>query len=169
MSDQRRSYGRITLDDLGRLAQIARADREDFFARHPRYRPLREYVLAVALCQGAGLHYVQGKNGIKDLDVWTFYAKDSRITYPARRPITPRDFGNPKFGQTDDSPHFVGRRVDCLGHSLPVPKGADPVALLQDYLSKARTDTASALARKGVVLIEPERLLGTVVWRGTET
>ena len=168
MAEQNRSYKRITLDDLRRLAEIANADREDFFGRRPRYRPLREYVLAVALCQGAGLHYVSETNGIKDLDVWTFYAHHPTITYPARRPITPRDFGDPKFGRTDDSPHFVGRRVDCLGRSLPVPKGADPIAALQKYLSKATTDTASALARKGVVLIEPDHLLGTVVWRGAK-
>jgi hypothetical protein len=168
MPKQNRSFKRITLDDLRRLGEIAHADREDFFARRRRYRPLRKYVLAVALCQGAGLHYVNGTNGIKDLDVWTFYAQHPTIVYPARRPITPRDFGNPKFGRTDDSPHVVGRRVDCLGRSLPVPRGADPIAVLQEYLSKATTDTASALARKGVVLIEPDHLVGTVVWRGAE-
>src|SRR5437763_10002021 len=158
MPQQNRSLKPITLDDLRRLGEIAQADREDFFARRPRYRPLREYVLAVALCQGAGLHYVNGTNGIKDLDVWTFYAQHPTVVYPARRPITPRDFGNPKFGRTDDSPPFAGRRVDCLGRSLAVPRGADPVAALQNYLSNATTDTASALATKGVVLIEPDRL-----------
>jgi hypothetical protein len=31
-------------------------------------------VIAVALCQGAALHYVDGKTGVKDFDVFTFYA-----------------------------------------------------------------------------------------------
>src|SRR4051794_29332679 len=168
MPAQNRSYKRITLGDLSRLGQIARADREDFFARRSRYRRLRDYVLAVAPCQGAGLHYVNGTNGIKDLDVWTFYAHHPTVTYPPRRPITPRDFGSPKFGRTDDSPHFVGRRVDCLGRSISAPKGADPVTSLQRYLSNPTTDTAMLLAEKGVILIEPVHLIGTIVWRGAK-
>jgi hypothetical protein len=169
MPEQNRSFKPITLDDLRRLAEIARADREDFFTRRPEYQPLREYVLAVALCQGAGLHYVSGTNGIKDLDVWTFYAHHPKITYPPRRPIIPRDFGNSRFDRTDDSPHFVGRRVDCLGRSLRASRGAEPIAALQEYLSKATTDTAAALAKKAVILIEPDHLVGTIAWRGLTT
>ena len=42
-------------------------------------------IIAVALCQGAALHYVNGSNGIKDLDVWTFYAeRPALIQYPPR-------------------------------------------------------------------------------------
>lgn len=169
MISPQRSYERITDADLRRLGQIASADREEFFARNPHYRPLNGYILAVALCQGAGLHHVNGTNGIKDIDVWTFYGQHPTITYPARRPITPRDFEDPKFGRTDDSHHFIGRRVDCLGRSLPINRRSDPIAALHDYLSNPRTDTAQKLAEKGVVLIEPAGLLGTVVWpRGSK-
>ena len=70
-------------EDLHRLGEIARQDREEFFHRCPRYRPLQGDIIAVALCQGAALHYVNGSNGIKDLDVWTFYAKR-----PAAHPIS---------------------------------------------------------------------------------
>jgi hypothetical protein len=27
----------------------------------------------VPLCQGGALHYVNGSNGVKDFDVWSFY------------------------------------------------------------------------------------------------
>jgi hypothetical protein len=164
MTDPARSYDRLLPADLRRLGEIAHLDREDLFARIPRYRPLQNQIIAVALCQGAALHYVNGTNGIKDLDVWTFYAEHPTITYPPRRPITPRDFGDPRFGQSPDFPHYVGRKVDCLGRSIPVGFGGDPVSAIRKYLTDPKTKTASELARKAVVLIEPESMLGTVAW-----
>ena len=56
------------------------------------------------------------------------------------------------------------RRVDLLGRSLDVPLGADPVTVLREYLSVARTASARALAEKAVVLIYPLQLAGTVAW-----
>jgi hypothetical protein len=65
-----RSVAPITLDDLARLAELATADRDQLFARHrllgQRYA---QRVLCVALCQGAALHYLDGRNGVKDFDV----------------------------------------------------------------------------------------------------
>ena len=85
MTDNARSYGHLLPEDLHRLGEIARQDREEFFHRCPRYRPLQDDIIAVALCQGAALHYVNGSNGIKDLDVWTFYAKRPTLSrYPVR-------------------------------------------------------------------------------------
>jgi len=162
--DPQRSYRRVSDEDLLRLGQIARADREEFFQRNPRYGPLADRVVAVALCQGAGLHYVDGKTGIKDLDVWTFYAAHAQLIYPWRRPITPRDFGHPKFGRSPDHPEYVGRKVDCVGRSLRVACTADPIAALRAYLSNAKGGSPAKLAEKGVVLIEPARLRGTLVW-----
>jgi hypothetical protein len=39
---------------------------------------LEDSLVCVALCQGAALHFVDGENGVKDFDVWTFYA--ARLT-----------------------------------------------------------------------------------------
>lgn len=158
-----RSLSPITLDDLARLRHIAREDRESFFARLPRYRALEDRVLAVALCQGAAAHFLDGKNGVKDFDVWTFYAAHPDVTYPARRRVA-RDFGDPKFGQTPDRMRFVGRRVDLLGRSLKALPGSDPVEALHAYLTERRTKSARHLASKAVVLIEPTALVGQVVW-----
>ena len=36
------------------------------------------------LCQGAALHYVNGRNGVKDFDVWSFYAQYNDWPFPAR-------------------------------------------------------------------------------------
>jgi hypothetical protein len=45
-----------------------------------------------------------------------------------------------------------------LGRSLNVPSDAEPVTVLRDYLSAARTDSAGELAAKAVVLITPNDL-----------
>ena len=119
---------------------------------------------SIALCQGAALHYVRGDNGVKDFDVWSFYAAGGDQRFPARWRGT-RDFGPSKFGRySDDPPQFVGRRVDLLGRSLSVALGADPADALQHHLSARRTDSAKALAAKAVVLIDPPNRLGEVVW-----
>ena len=164
MLDAGRSYERILPADLLRLAEIARRDRESFFLRNPRYAPLRDRVVAVALCQGAGLHFVNGRNGIKDIDVWTFYGAMPGLEYPPRRPVASYDFGDPKFGKTHDSPQFIGRRVDCLGRSFNVESAKNPVMALRNYLMRPRTRSASELAAKAVVVIEPNEFLGTVAW-----
>lgn len=70
---QGRSYEQLTKADLKRLGQIAARDRDDLFRRKPDLgRLYSRRLFAVALCQGAALHYLNGKNGIKDLDVWSF-------------------------------------------------------------------------------------------------
>jgi hypothetical protein len=119
------------------------------------------------LCQGAALHYLDGRNGVKDFDVWSFYAARSDGPFPYRWHGT-ADFGPSRFGRhPDDPPSYRGRRVDLLGRSLPVPPGADPVAALVDYLSAARTISARALAGKAVILltrITREHAVGEVIW-----
>jgi hypothetical protein len=158
-----RSLAAITTDDLARLGQIAQEDRESFFARYPKYSVLADQLIAVALCQGAALHFLDGQTGVKDFDVWTFYTAHHRVTYPVRRRAT-RDFGDPKFGQTPGREDFVGRQVDLLGRSLDADVGTDPVAALRVYFEQKPTGAARHLAQKATVIIEPAALLGTVAW-----
>jgi hypothetical protein len=104
------------------------------------------------------------KTGVKDFDVWSFYAERDEVPFPYRWRGT-TDYGPSKFGRyPGDPPSYVGRRVDLLGRSLRAPLDADPVAVVRDYLAAARTASARALARKAVVLIHPQELVGTVVW-----
>lgn len=159
-----RAFLPISNDDLRRLGRIAAADRESLFQRRPEIgRLYRNRLIAVALCQGAALHRVSGTNGVKDFDVWGFFAEHPERPFPARRNAT-ADFGNPKFGTSPGWEHFRGRRVDLIGRSLPVTPGADPISTLQEYLRAQRTKSARHLAEKAVVLIEPLPLLGHVVW-----
>jgi len=159
-----RSYEPITVDDLKRLRDLATKDRTDFFRRNPdTARLYADNLFAVALCQGAALHYLGGKNGIKDLDAWSFFRASPERPFPYRRRGI-LDFGDSKFGTSEDSPHFVGRRVDHIGRSIYDVDYTDPVAVLRRYLKGRATKSACFLAEKAMVLIAPQRLIGIVVW-----
>jgi hypothetical protein len=158
-----RSQAPLTLDHLTRLAELAHADREDRFERRPRWGVYRDRILLVALCQGAALHYLDGRNGVKDLDVWTFYAGHPEGEFPARWRVM-ADFGPSALGRHPDDAGFIGRHVDLIGRSLDVPSGADPVRAVRSYLRAARTTSARLLAGKAVVAVDPPRLRGTTIW-----
>ena len=107
---------------------------------------------------------MNGSNGVKDFDVWSFYAHYGDWPVPARWRGT-RDFALSKFGRyPGDPPRYWGRRVDLLGRSLPADLGADPAEVLRCYLAAGRTDSAKALAAKAVILIDPENRAGEIVW-----
>ena len=160
-----RSYERIEDKDLRKLVRFAHEDREDFFKRHPRWERLySERIICIALCQGAALHYIDGKNGIKDFDVWTFYAEHPKAPFPYRR-IGRKDFGISKFGYHPlETENFKGRCVDLIGRSLKCPLDAAPVEALRDYLSQAITKTAKELSEKAVVLLWPPELFEKIAW-----
>jgi len=154
----------ITKTDLRRLGDIALTDLESLFRRHPEIgRLYRHRLFAIALCQGAALHFLDGKNGVKDFDIWSFFKAHPKRPFPYRRNGS-ADFGYPKFGRSSSWEHFVGRRVDLLGRSLKMSARESPTDTLRKYLSSSKTATARALAQKAMILIYPRPLLGTVVW-----
>jgi hypothetical protein len=164
MEESERSFIKIEASDLERLAVLCREDREEFFSRHPKWRRLySDRIIGIALCQGAAVHYVNGRNGVKDFDVWTFYAARPDAAFPWRRRGR-KDYGLIKFGKHPEDVGYIGRRVDFLARSLPFAATADPVQSLQTYLAGGRTKTAHELSRKAVVLIEPVELRGQIVW-----
>lgn len=163
MNVAERSTAPLTHEHLRRLAEIAETDREGLFSRKPHLAVYRRRILLTALCQGAALHYVNGINGVKDLDVYTFYAKDPRVDYPYRR-IGTGDFGESELGRHPDDHGFVGRRVDLLGRTLKVEPSADPVAAVRSYLREAHTATAKELAKKAVVAVDPGPRFGQILW-----
>ncbi len=59
----RRSKEKITKHDLRKLLRLARGDIDDFFDRKIIYRKYKGKEKLVALCQGAALHHIDGKNG----------------------------------------------------------------------------------------------------------
>jgi hypothetical protein len=158
-----RCYLAIDLDDLRRLADIACRDREIFFKKYPEWgRLYRGCVLCVALCQGSAQHYIDRKTGVNDFDVWTFFRTNPKKSWCYRRNV-PYDFGDSKFGQSIDRPDFVGRRVDCIGRNIDVRELEDAASAICRYLQQGKTKTARLLAKKAIVLLEPD--LGKVVWQ----
>jgi hypothetical protein len=160
-----RSYERIRKEDLRRLAQVAAADREDFFRRRSDWAAqYQSRLIATALCQGAALHFVNGGAGVNDFDVYSFYARHLDRPWYALRNKT-ADFGDPRFGQSLDRPHFVGRRVDLMGRSLDVGLDLDPAAAIREWLGSGYPhSSAYYLSLKAVVLLTPEERIGEVVW-----
>src|SRR5437879_1734019 len=153
VSSDQRSFAHISRDDLQRLLDLAIADRTSFFRRHPNWARLyAARVVAVALCQGAAVHFCLGQGGINDFDVYTFYAEHPQRRWYAKRHAI-ADFGDPKFGQSSTHPHFSGRRVDLLSRSLHMAPDADAVSAIHAYLRSKRTLTARLLAQKAVVLL----------------
>ncbi len=157
-----RSFKPISRTDLKRLTDIARKDREGFFQSHPQWaKSYGNRVVCVALCQGAALHYVNGKTGINDFDLYSFYKEHPSMNWYAKR-IKSYDFGNPKFGKSVDKPNFIGRRVDCLGRSIGVNRNESPIEAIIRYLQEGKTETARLISLKAVVLLEPN--CGRIVW-----
>ena len=156
-----RSAAPIEIEHLERLAGMALLDQDDLLRRKTHLRPLRGHLLLIALCQGGALHYLDGKNGVKDLDVYTFYGKHPGLNYPDRRRVE-RDFGPSSLGRHPDDVGYTGRRVDLMGRSIDLNAG--PVDSVQTYLRRPPTTTARFLGAKAVIAIHPPELFGKTIW-----
>jgi hypothetical protein len=168
--DPHRSYEAIDEADLRRLAQFMHAWLDHLFATSEKWQVYRGRLLAICLVQGAALHYVDGTTGIKDFDVYAFFARHHGRPYPDSlfRPGLHRDFGPSRFGRRTDAdgrarwPSFAGRNVDLYTEALETSPGGDYVAALRRRLSERPTKKWRFLAAKAVVRIEPEPV--AVLW-----
>lgn len=191
-----RSFEPLTSEHLDRLAKLAAQDHQAFTrsAGRPEYRQRR--VLAV-LAQGAASHYLDclvghesaSRRGVKDLDVWMFYAAMPRTAFPAARRETHADFGPSTLGrQSYDLAGartareralwrrwnaYEGRRVDFMLRALPVQPDApyaEIIHAVQDWLRhgtaavSAKKPSAWYLAQKAVVTLTPSSHRGQVLW-----
>jgi hypothetical protein len=160
-----RSFERITKTDLKKLARIARAEREEFFERHPEWSLLyRKRLVCTVLCRDAALHFVNGVTGIETFHVWGFYAAHPEAPFPFKH-LGKVDFGLSRFGRDAQNPEaYKGRRVELSGRSVACRPGDDPIVVIQQYLREGETPSARELREKAVVLLEPENFLGYVAW-----
>ena len=145
-----RSHEHIGKDDLLRLAELAAEVEASLFERKPtgagRYAGR---LLCRALCQGAALHYVDASNGVKDFDVWSFYAERDNGPFPYRWRGT-AVYGPSKFGRyPGDPPSYTGRRVDFLGRSLRASLDADPVSAVRNYPTARNTTSREGTGGQG--------------------
>ena len=161
-----RSLSPLTIDDLKELYSGSMNRLNEYFINGKCKKWQRYYEinnpLAVALCQGAAMHYHDKINGIKDFDVWFFYAFNQKhLPY---RTYWNWDYTNPKFGTHPLIPGYKGRKVDVLVRSIKNYSEGDPVSTIHQFLQHENTTSSNELAKKGVVLLFPESLLGKTVW-----
>jgi hypothetical protein len=177
-----RSRVPLTKRHLSRLSKIAAADHEDFYQRRPAYRGR---LLAVVLAQGAALHYLNRRNGVKDLDVWSFFALPSgEARFPEDRRKRHVDFGPSDLGRqrydmskarspreattwTKWHREHEGRRVDLMMRGLRCDLDVDPAEAIRAWLDRGTRKPNSSpgyLRRKAVILIDPADRRGEVIW-----
>lgn len=161
-----RSYSEISTGDLVELYHGSVDRLNEYFLHGEGQKWLEfydiEHPIAVALCQGAALHYHDKSNGVKDFDVWFFYPFNERhLPY---RTYWNWDYKNPKFGRHPDMPEYVGRKVDVLVRSIKNYSVGEPEETIKKFLKYENTTSSKELAKKGVVMLYPESTNGKVVW-----
>ncbi len=174
-----RSFTPLTSEHLARLSDLAAADRERFYAKQPDFRG---WHIATVLAQGAALHWINCTNGVKDFDVWSFFALPPGFQrFPADIRTSRADFGPSVLGrQKYDAGRarcdgqrrlyekwsaYRGRRVDLFLRALTVPRDADPVLAIRAWLRNgSKRSSPWWLSQKAVVLIDPAQQRGDQVW-----
>jgi hypothetical protein len=177
-----RSKQPLTKRHLARLSKIADSDHESLYLRRPEYR---DRLVAVVLAQGAGLHYLDRRNGVKDLDVWSFFAlPDGETRFPEDKRSLHVDFGASDLGRqrydfskarsarevalwTKWHSEHLGRRVDLMIRGLRCAPEADPAEAVRAWLDlgiRRPSSSPGHLRLKGVVLIDPGPRRGEVIW-----
>ena len=159
-----RSLEPITDADLVSLAKIANAVFDELFAKtYAKSQIYTDRLLLIALCQGGALHFLNGTNGVKDLDVWAFFRSHPERPFPARAHWV-RDFGPSHLGRHPNSSDMQGRAVDIFGRSIEVLKDEDGVSAVRRWLSQPQSTSPWKLAQKAVIGIYPPRLRGEQIW-----
>ncbi|ACY23829.1 conserved hypothetical protein [Gordonia bronchialis DSM 43247] len=156
-----RSYERLTENHLRRLALIARRDRAWFFDQYG-YADVAAGFLLTALVQGGAQHYLGGGNGVKDLDVCSYFAKPPGGPSLIRRRPKKYDFGPSELGVHPADSGYRGRHVDCLLRIVDTQGDiGDPVATIRGHIrERGRSDTGE----RAVVALDPPELFATAVW-----
>jgi hypothetical protein len=179
MSDSKnRSFERITLDDLARLAQLALGNFEGFFARNPKH-PYNGKLRLICLLQTAAKHYVdpdkcieaeQRWGGVNDFDVCGFFqAVPGRPLFAQRKCAL--DFGPSRFGRNpNEGERFEGRRVDVMWRSIDVRMSESPIESVQRYLRDGPIGSSAGYwVVKPVVILWPSKDLGRAIWPLSDT
>ena len=162
VTDLERSHERLIDDDLLRVARIARERLARVFADCPVARLYRDRLLLLALCQGAAQHYVDGRNGVKDLDVWAFFRDGPPKPFPYRT-IWRADFGASHLGRHPADKGYAGRRIDVIGRSIPLRSRETQADAVRTWL-KSGSSSADHLAKYPVIGLFPDTLLGRQIW-----
>ena len=155
-----------SLGVLRRLAIAAQLDREAFFAEHPRWR--RSYgdrVEAVVLAEGSRRQVEGGR--VTPLEVWTFFRHHPDGPFPTRRRRV-RATRDP-WKKILAEPSLAGRPLTLISVSIEADRFEDAEQVVHRYLMSGKTASARRLAEGGVVVLEPAKERGRVVWQPAGT
>lgn len=152
-----RSFEPIETNDLQRFAEVAWMRLSQAFEHAPVAALYKDRLLLLALGQGGALHFEDRKTGLKDIDVWAFFAAGPPKPFPPRARWT-ADYGPSKFGRSADDEGFTGRRMDILGRSIDVAPKESPEASVRRWLN-GWSSSAAALRKKPMFVISPAEKL----------
>ncbi|MDK1373549.1 MULTISPECIES: hypothetical protein [unclassified Sinorhizobium] len=153
-----RSYERLAPSDLERIAAVAFRTLSAIFDRAPVAGLYRDRLLLIALAQGSALHYLNGTNGLKDIDVWAFFAAGLTKPFPHRKRWCV-DFGPSRFGRHPADLGYSGRRLDLMGRSIAATVGEPPQQSVQRWLA-SKNRSAIELRKKPMFLLFPDAFFG---------
>jgi hypothetical protein len=162
-----RSFEKIETADLSRLIVLARECLDEMLARTKTGQFYSsDRALMACLCQGAARHFVHGDHGVHDWDVVFFFRTNPHWKFLPRW-RGKRDFGPSRFGANpDDGPNYSGRRIDVMGRDIPVSNGMSAKQAIITYLREGRTDSARQWAKRPLIALTPDDMLGRVIWDG---
>jgi hypothetical protein len=155
----------ITTSDIEKLLEFSLRELDDFTTRNPSSKLARVRPLAICLCQGAALHFINQGDGIKDFDIYFFY--EDFYARAIKRVDSSSIFE--KFGvwKEDWNRGFKGRRIDFCRRKIGKIEGTESIKeKLVDFLSENKTDTARNLAKKAVIGLWPKEIFKNVIWQG---
>ena len=152
----------MTEEDLARIGEAAAARLALVFERAPVAGLYRDRLLLLALCQGSALHYVDRKNGVKDVDVWAFFKGGLDRSFPFRTVWT-TDLGPSPLGRHPDDKGYAGRRIDVIGRPIIHDAGDDPAESVRRWL-KSGGSSPSEIAKRPVIGLAPSDYFGQVLW-----
>lgn len=162
---EERSLTPIEDEHLARLGKLVSRAHQELKDRRPE---LAGTLVAGVLAQGAAAHRVHpaAGAGVKDLDVWLFYARRDGVgkVQERGRPLV-YDFGRSSLGRHPGDEGFEGRRVDILTRTIDAQPGADPADAVRAWLARPAT-SPRLLRQRPVVLLWPAARRGEVLWPG---
>ncbi|NRP70787.1 hypothetical protein ILFOPFJJ_01669 [Ensifer psoraleae] len=153
-----RSYERLTPEDLEEIAAVALRTLAAIFDRAPVAGLYRDRLLLLALAQGGALHYLDGVNGLKDIDVWAFFAAGPARRFPHRKRWCV-DFGPSRFGRHPADLGYRGRRLDLMGRSIAIAPGEPPQQAVRHWLAM-RSRSPVELRKKPMFSLFPQAFFG---------
>jgi hypothetical protein len=157
-----RSYDKITTEDLQRFRDVALRRLDIAFSHAPVAALYRNRLLLLAFCQGGARHYLDGKNGLKDIDVWAFFSAGPSKPFPYRV-VWNADFGPSHHGRHPSDRGCLGRRVDLIGRSIPWREGEPEDQAVKAWLRRGGK-SASLIADDPVIGLAPSHYFEQMIW-----